>query len=106
LFSIQSDGALESSDYSLVRLTNIEAVDCTGPPEPPPTGLTTGSWVGAGVCYHVAADGTSIIGGGLSDCDAQAAFDSNLDGLSNDGRSCKTTASCEGVWPIVDGRFT
>ena len=105
LFSIQSDGALESGDYSLVRLTNIEGVDCTEPPEPP-TGLTTGTWRGSGVCFHVSADGNSIIGGETSGCDAQMAFDANLDGITNELRNCKSSPSCEGIWPIVEGRFT
>jgi len=106
LFSIQSDGALESGDYSLVRLTLVEGVDCTEPPDPPPSGLTTGTWSGFGVCFHVSADGKSIIGGETSGCDAQMAFDANLDGITNELRNCKSSPSCEGIWPIVEGRFT
>jgi len=106
LFSVQTNGSLPSVDYSLVRLSNVEQVDCREPPEPPPTGLTAGTWTGAGVCFTVSPDGTSLIGGNLSDCDAQATFDSNLDGISNEGRNCKVTASCEGTPPIEDGKFT
>ena len=106
LFSIQTDVELQSGDYSLVRITNVEGVDCVEPPEPPPSGLTPGRWTGAGVCFMVSEDGSSIVGGNLSECDAQAAFDSNLDGITNEGRDCKITASCEGVWPILDGKFT
>jgi hypothetical protein len=106
LFSVQSDGSLPSGDYSLVRITSVEGVGCTEPPDPPPAGITAGEWTGTQVCFMVSEDGTSIIGGNLSDCDAQAAFDSNLDGISNELNECKVTTSCEGVWPIVDGKFT
>jgi hypothetical protein len=105
LFSIQSDGSLPSGDYSLVRVTSVEGVGCTEPPEPPPSGITSGRWSGPGVCFTVSEDGTQIIGGNLSTCDLQTAFDSNLDGISNELKNCKVTASCEGVWPIVDGKF-
>ena len=106
LFSIQSDGALQSGDYSLVRLTKVVDVVCTEPPEQPPSGITTGTWRGHGVCFHVSADGNSIIGGETSGCDAQMAFDANLDGVTNEFRNCKSSPSCEGVWPIVEGGFT
>jgi hypothetical protein len=106
LFSVQPDGALQAGDYSLVRITSVEGVGCTEPVEPPPAGITAGKWAGPGVCFMVNSAGTHIIGGNLSECDVQAAFDSNLDGLSNDGRGCKVTAQCEGTWPIVDGKFT
>jgi hypothetical protein len=106
LFSVQPDGALQAGDYTLVRLTSIEGVDCKEPPEPPPSGITSGEWSGPGVCFTVSEDGQSIVGGNLSECDLQTAFDSNLDGLSNELDNCKVTASCEGVWPIVDGKFT
>jgi hypothetical protein len=105
LFSVQSDGTLPSGSYTLVRITSVEGVGCTEPPEPPPSGITSGRWSGPGVCFNVSEDGTQIIGGNLSTCDAQAAFDSNLDGVSNELDNCKVTASCEGVWPIVDGQF-
>lgn len=104
LFAIDSDGVLESNDYSLNRLTTIEGVGCTEPPDAP-TGLASGGWVGAGVCFNVNEEGTHIIGGNLSACDAQATFDSNLEGVSNEARECNVTASCEGTWPIVDGEF-
>jgi hypothetical protein len=106
LFSVQTSGALPSGDYSLVRLTSVEGVGCTEPPEPPPTGLTPGRWEGDGVCFMVSEDGTSIFGGNLSECDAQLAFDSNLEGISNELNECNVNTSCEGVWPIVDGKFT
>jgi hypothetical protein len=105
LFSVQTSGSLPSGDYSLIRLADVEGVDCTEPPDPP-TGLTPGRWAGAGVCFTVSQDGTSIIGGNLSTCDAQSAFDSNLDGITNEQRNCKVVAKCEGVWPIEDGKFT
>ena len=108
LFSVQPDGPLEAGDYSLVRVTNVEGVGCTEPPEQPPSGITAGKWsggAGTGVCFMVNSEGTHIIGGNLSECDAQAAFDSNLDGVSNELNDCKVTAQCEGKWPIVDGKF-
>jgi hypothetical protein len=106
LFSVQTNGSLPSWDYALVRLSNVEQVDCQEPPEPPPSGITSGKWSGAGVCFTVSEDGTQIIGGNLSECDAQAAFDSNIDGITNELNECKVTTSCEGVWPIIDGKFT
>jgi hypothetical protein len=106
LFSVQSNGPLPSGDYSLSRITSVEGVGCTEPPDPPPSGITAGEWSGLGVCFMVSQDGTKIIGGNLSECTAQAAFDSNLEGISNELRECNVTTSCEGVWPIVDGKFT
>lgn len=106
LFSIQTNVGLQNGNYSLVRLTDIVGVDCVEPPEPPPSGIRAGKWEGPGVCFMVSEDGGSIIGGNLSECDAQAAFDSNLEGISDELRECNVTASCEGVWPIVDGTFT
>lgn len=106
LLSVQPDGALQSGDYSLIRITSVKGVGCVEPPDPPPAGTITGKWSGPGVCFMVSQDGTQIIGGNLSECNAQTAFNSNLDGVSNEGRDCKVTASCEGVWPIVDGKFT
>jgi hypothetical protein len=106
LFSVQPDGALQAGDYTLQRITSVEGVGCTDPEPPPPSGITAGKWSGPGVCFMVSEDGQSIVGGNLSECDAQAAFDSNLDGLSNELDNCKVTAQCEGVWPIIDGKFT
>jgi hypothetical protein len=105
LFSVQTDGALQDSDYALSRITSVEGVGCTAPPDPPPSGITSGRWTGPGVCFNVSDDGTQIIGGNLSTCDAQTAFDSNLEGISNELNECNVNTSCEGVWPIVDGQF-
>ena len=105
LFYVLSNVGLESGNYSLIRITSVEGVGCTEPADPPPTGITTGKWAGHGVCFMVSSEGTHIIGGNLSECDAQAAFDSNLDGISNEGNNCKVTTQCEGVWPIVEGSF-
>ena len=104
LFSIQSDGALQSGDYSLVRLTEVVGVECKEPVDPP-SGITTGTWSGFGVCFHVSADGNSLVGGESSGCSAQSAFDSNLDGITNEFKDCKVTAKCEAKWPIRDGKF-
>ena len=105
LFYVLSDVGLESGNYSLIRITSVEGVGCTEPADPPPTGITTGKWAGHGVCFMVNSEGTHIIGGNLSECDAQAAFDSNLDGISNEGNNCKVTTQCEGKWLIVEGSF-
>ena len=104
LFSIQSDGALQSGDYSLVRLTEVVGVECKEPVDPP-SGITTGTWSGFGVCFHVSADGNSLIGGETSGCSAQSAFDSNLDGITNEFKDCKASPGCEGIWFIRDGEF-
>jgi hypothetical protein len=104
MFSVQPDGALQAGDYSLSRITSVEGVSCTEPTQPP-AGLTPGHWSGPGVCFMVSPDGTEIIGGNLSECTAQAAFDSNLEGISNEGRECNVTTSCEGIYQIVDGKF-
>ena len=105
LFSVKPDGPLENFSYSLVRLTTVEQVVCTDPPEPP-TGITPGHWSGPGVCFMVSDDGTRIEGGNLSECDAQNAFDSNLEGLTNGLDECNVNAGCEGVHQIVDGKFS
>lgn len=110
LFAIESDGTLSSGSYSLQRLTSVDGVGCVEPPpEPPPSGgpsITPGLWSGPGVCFMVSNDGTRIEGGNLSECGVQAAFDSELDGTTNEFDDCKVTASCEGVWPIVAGKFS
>jgi hypothetical protein len=105
LFSVQPDGALEAGDYSLTRITSVEGVGCTEPPDPPPSGITSGKWQGSHVCLMVNPEGTHVVGGDLSECDAQAAFDSNLEGISNELKECNVTTSCEGPWPIVNGEF-
>ena len=110
LFSVQPDGALQAGDYSLVRITSVVGVGCVEPPpEKPPSGptFTPGRWSGAGVCFMVSEDGKNIFGGNLSECDLQTAFDSNLDGQTNEFEDCKVTASCEGIYPIDEyGNFT
>jgi hypothetical protein len=103
LFSVNSDVALPSRDYSTVRLTDIEGVDCNDPP--PEQSQPTGLWQGEGVCFNVSVDGTSITEVG-SLCTADAAFDSNLsNGINNDGEECDVEADCEGVWEIEGGSF-
>ena len=106
LFSIQTDGPLQNGDYSLIRLTSVKGVDCTEPVDPPPTGITSGEWRGGGVCFMVSPDGKEIVGGNASECDAQAAFDSDLEGISNELNECNVTTTCEGIYPIINGEFT
>lgn len=106
LFALESDVALPSWSYSLQRLTSVDGVGCV---EPPPSGgpsITPGLWSGPGVCFMVSSDGTRIEGGNLSECGVQAAFDSELDGTTNEFDDCKVTTACEGVWPIVAGKFS
>lgn len=104
LFQMDSDTELADGSYSLVRLTNIEGIDCTD--TPPQQGFTPGRWTGEGVCFNVAADGLSLTEVG-STCDQGAAFDSNLDnGKENGlGGDCGVEADCEGVWKITAGSF-
>jgi hypothetical protein len=106
LFSVAVEPAvgLSGGSYSLIRLTDIEGVTCVEPPSAP-TGITPGHWAGLGVCFMVSEDGMSIRGGELSECDAQNAFDSNLDGVSNELNECNVTADCELTWDIVNGSF-
>lgn len=56
------------------------------------------------MCFTVSLDGMSITEV-ASTCDADATFDSNLDGINNDRDDCGVEADCEGVWDIVDGAF-
>ena len=105
LFAMQTNGTLPSYNYSLLRITSVVGVGCTEPLPEPPTGLTPGHWTGPGVCFMVSNDGKSIVGGNLSECDAQNAFDSNLEGITNGLDECNVNAGCEGVWPIVNGKF-
>lgn len=103
LFSIVTDVGFPGGNYSLVRLTDIEGIECNDPP--PMHTLTPGRWEGTGVCFNVAADGLSITEIG-STCDQGNAFDSNLNGLNNDLNECDVEADCEGVWKIEDGTFS
>ena len=103
-FSVKPDGPLQDFNYSLLRLTSVEGAGCTEPPDPP-GGLTPGHWAGDGVCFMVSDDGLRIQGGDLSECDQQASFDSNLEGITNLGDECNVNVGCEGPWEIIDGKF-
>lgn len=108
LFSVAPSGTLQGQggNYSLIRITSVEGVGCTEPVDKPPTGITTGEWRGGGVCFMVSPDGNEIVGGNASDCQAQAAFDADLEGISNEINECNVTTTCEGIYPIVNGEFT
>ena len=105
LFYVLSNVGLESGNYSLVRITSIEGINCVEPSDPPPVeGYTPGRWDGDGVCFNVAQDGMSITGVGSS-CANGAAFAANLFGVSEDTGDCGVEFGCAGPWPIEDGSF-
>jgi hypothetical protein len=108
LFQVNSSqaGGLPGGSYPLVRITKIEGISCIEPTPPPPAqGYTPGTWRGTGVCFNVGQDGLTLTEVG-STCDGNAAFDSRIDtGISDGGIGCSVTAECDGVWPIVDGKF-
>ena len=105
LFSVAVEPAigLSGGSYSLIRLTDIEGVECVEPPSVP-TGITPGRWDGDGVCFNVAANGMSITGAG-STCANGAAFAANMFGVSEDTGDCSVEFQCPSVWPIEDGSF-
>ena len=102
LFQVQTDVGLQNGSYSLIRLTDIEGIECNDPPAEPQ--VTPGTWRGTGVCFNVSADGRSLTEAG-SQCDGNAAFDSNLNGLNDDGGNCGAEAECDGIWQIEGGKF-
>jgi len=103
LFQIAAeDGAFPGGSYSLIRLTDIEGIECNDPaPEQP---YPAGKWEGDGVCFNVAEDGASITSEGSS-CANGTTFWSNLNGVSEDTGDCNVELGCEGDWPIEDGSF-
>ena len=58
------------------------------------------------MCFMVSPDGKEIVGGNASACQAQAAFDSDLEGISNEANECNVTTTCEGIYKITNGGFT
>jgi hypothetical protein len=103
MFQVITDGELTNGNYSTIRLTDIKGIDCFDP-DPPQQAVTPGRWKGPGVCFNVADDGLSIISVG-STCDQDRAFESNLQGLNNDGKDCGVEAYCPGFWIIKNGTF-
>jgi len=93
---------LANGTYSVIRLTDIKGIECNDPP--PEQAYTPGRWTGPGVCFNVSADGLRVTDIG-STCDQGHAFDSNLDGISNNIEDCGVEASCEHDWEIKDGTF-
>ncbi len=97
-----------SGEISMVRLTNIEQVDCIeSPPTLPPIGtLTTGNWVdGAGTfCLNVGDDGQSITdqatAAGPSCTPNDHALYGLLNGVDDQGAACTAEVLCEGEWTI------
>ncbi len=102
LFQVVTEVGLQNGSYSLIRLTDIEGIECNDPPAEPQ--VTPGTWKGTGVCFNVGADGRSLTEVG-SQCDGNAAFDSDLNGLNDDGGNCDAEAECDGIWQIEGGKF-
>jgi hypothetical protein len=102
IFQVLTDVGLANGNYSVIRLTDIKGIECQDPPSL--QSPTPGHWRGTAVCFNVAADGLSITGVG-SPCDQGNAFDSNLDGINNEGNDCGVEVDCEGKWAIEDGTF-
>ncbi len=102
LFGVTTEVGLQNGSYSLVRLTDIEGIECTDPPAEP--AVTPGTWRGERVCFNVAADGRSLTEIN-SQCDGSASFDSNLKGISDDLEECDVEAECDGPWSIEGGVF-
>ena len=105
-FSIvtENPGEFQSGNYSLVRLTDIEGIDCGDSP-PVPDQIESGKWTGPGqVCLQVNEDGTAVVEEG-STCDNGTSFASFKPGIDGNGGNCTVNALCEGTSPIVDGKF-
>jgi hypothetical protein len=103
LFQVITDNELANGNYSLIRLTDIEGIECND--EPPEQTYTSGRWQGPGVCFYVSSDGKSITEIDSS-CDADKAFDSRLDGIATDLDPCDVEVNCKGLWPIKGGSFS
>jgi hypothetical protein len=103
LFQIATEmGVPQGGSYSLIRLTDIEGIECNDPA--PEQSYPAGRWDGDGVCFNVAEDGMSITGAG-STCANGAAFAANMFGVSEDTGDCAVEFECPSVWPIEDGSF-
>jgi hypothetical protein len=102
LFTVVTDVGLPNGNYSTVRLTDIEGIECNDPP--PEQSFEAGRWDGDGVCFNVAEDGLSITSVGSS-CQNGTAFKSNLNGVSEDTGDCNVEIGCEGNWSIEGGSF-
>ena len=105
-FSIVTENPdeFESGNLTLVRLTDIEGIECSDGP-PIPEQVEAGKWTGPGLtCLQVSADGTSVTETGSS-CDNGLTFSSHVSGQDGNGNSCTLNAECEGTWQIEDGKF-
>jgi hypothetical protein len=72
---------------------------------PPNSGIKPGKWEGPGVCIFVGSGGNTITSVG-STCNQGLAFDSQLDGLSNDIDQCRAEIQCAGTFSITANQFT
>ena len=84
----------------MVRLTDIEGIECI---DPPPD-HEAGRWDGDGVCFNVAQDGKTITPDGSSCANGTSAW-TNLFGVSEDTGDCTAQVNCEIIRPIEDGSF-
>ena len=85
--------------YSMVRVTDIEGLDCI---DPPPD-HEAGRWAGNGVCFNVAQDGKTITPEGSSCANGTSAW-TNLNGVNEEG-DCDVQVTCAIIRPIEDGSF-
>ena len=91
---------------NLSRLTNLQQVECIGPPPTDP--VTPGTWssIGTNLCMNVADDGLAVTSGDGTDCPNNAAFAALLTGQREDGSACNVAVQCAGTWNIdSDGFF-
>jgi hypothetical protein len=103
LFGVVTEVGLQNGNYPLIRLTDIEGIECHDSPAEPQ--VTPGTWRSTEVCFNVSADGRSLTEVG-SQCDGNAAFDSRIeDGISDEGVGCNVDAECDGIWQIEGGKF-
>ena len=100
-FSVATESEeFESGSYSLLRLTDIEGIECIDPPTAPEA-VTPGKWEGSGVCLNVSQDGKSVTIDG-STCENGASWTGDSDGLTDVPAGCDFTVACAGTHPIAE----
>lgn len=95
-----SEVGFPSGTLNLTRLTNLQQVECLGPPPVEP--VTPGTWRSTtqDVCLNVDDNGVLVTSEDNSECPGDAAFDADLNGSLPDGGSCTVTVRCGGTWSI------
>ena len=108
LFAVEpNDPALESYQFTTVRLTTITGMDCTDELyQDPDAGITSGLWTGVpGGCFFVNEEGTKIVESDL--CDDGKALSAEVPGIeiNINGRpnlqNCQANVICDGAWDIT-----